>query len=304
MSRVEEGLSREDGREERGEDWARKEFGDFLRLHREQTPPAEDPRAAAHRRVKGLRRSEVASQVGISEQWYTLLERGRAPSVSAEVLLGIARVFGLSSVQTEHLFDLAGKPTPQGILQEDSVVPAALRRFVDAQSPCPSYVIDHHWDALAWNDATQAMLRDLEAIPGRRRNILLQLFTEPEVRQRIDGWESHAKTVLAFFRRDYSRSPHDSRIREVVAELEERSREFREWWPLQEVGNQGVVRFVHAEPGGVRLEFDRLTFISAQNPNLRVVVFLPVPNTETRTHMERLVAEHRRQRAAGADREG
>ncbi len=280
----------------------RQVLGEFLRRHREATPPDATLLADPHRRAKGLRRSEVAGRVGISEQWYTLLERGRAPNVSAQVLLGLADLFSLSSVETEHLFALAGKPVPEGIRQEDASVPDTLRRFVDVLSPYPGYIIDHHWDALAWNDGAQAILYDLAGAPRRRRNILLQMFTEAYVRERFADWESHAKTVLAFFRRDYGQSPGDPRIREVVAELEQGSEEFRSWWPLQEVEDHVSVRTVYTYPEGIRLEFDRLTFVSAENPNLRVVIFQPAPDSDTEEQVARLVEEDRRRRAAAAGR--
>ncbi len=279
-------------------DLRRRELGEFLRRHREQVSPPEAVLANPHRRAKGLRRSEVASQAGISEQWYTLLEQGRTDAVSAQVLLGLADAYGLSSVETEHLFALADKRLPGERRSESSTVPVALKRFLDAQTPSPGYIIDHHWDALAWNDGAQAMLYDFAAIPRRRRNVLMQVFTDPTFRARLADWESHAKTVLAFFRRDYGMSPADHRIREVVADLEARSEEFRRWWPLQEVGAHVGVRLVYGWPDQARLQFDRLTLISGENPNLRVVVFHPVPNTGTAEQAARIVEEHNRRRAA------
>jgi transcriptional regulator with XRE-family HTH domain len=276
-----------------------RELAQFLRRHREERLPS-DRHPDRHRRAIGLRRSEVADLVGISEQWYTRLEQGRAQSVSTQVLHGIAGALSLSAAETEHLFILAGKPPPEERHPEDAATPKALLRFIDLQSPCPSYVIDHHWDTIAYNDGARAQLHDLEGTPRNRWNVLLQIFTEPYARELIDNWESHAKTVLAFFRRDYGRNPGDPRIREVVAELEEKSEEFRRWWPLQEVEDHVSFRFQLTEPGNVRLTFDRLAFICAENPNLRVVTFVPVPGTDTMLHAHRLVAEYRARKASGA----
>lgn len=279
-----------------------KELGEFLRRHREQASPPAALRADPHRRAKGLRRSEVASRVGITEEWYTHLEQGRADAVSAQVLRGLTDTLRLSSVETQHIFTLAGKQLPDELHTESSAVPRALKRFLDTQSPSPGYIIDHHWDALAWNDGAQAILYDLASLPRKRRNVLVQILTNPAFREKLANWEAHARTVLAFFRRDYGQSPADPRIREVVAELEETSVEFRRWWPLQEVDDHVSVRTTYACPGGIRLEFDRLTMISAENPNLRIVVFQPVPNSGTEQHAARLVAEHRGRRAPNIGR--
>ncbi len=277
-----------------------KELGDFLRYRREHASPPEALRADPHRRAKGLRRSEVAGQVGITEEWYTHLEQGRADAVSTQVLLRLTRVFDLSPVETEYLYALAGKRLSGKHSSESSAVPSYLRHFLDAQAPAPGYIIDHHWDALAWNDGAQALLYDLAALPRRRRNVLVQVFTDPTFRGKLANWESHARTILAFFRRDYGLCPADPRLREVVAELRENSEEFRRWWPLQKVEDHVGVRLVWSQPGQPTLVFDRLTFISGGNANLRVVVFHPVPNTGTEQVAARLVAELRRRRK-GAD---
>lgn len=66
--------------------------------------------------MAGLRREEVAILAGVSIDYYTRLERGRAPGAS-ESVEGIARALDLDEAERAHLFDLA----------RAAAVPAALR---------------------------------------------------------------------------------------------------------------------------------------------------------------------------------
>ena len=51
--------------------------------------------AGTNRRVKGLRRSEVATLAGVSVEYYTRLERGAISGASPEVLDALARALRL-----------------------------------------------------------------------------------------------------------------------------------------------------------------------------------------------------------------
>jgi transcriptional regulator with XRE-family HTH domain len=270
------------------------ELGEFLRRHRDQAHPPDGISADPRRRAKGLRRSEVANSVGITEQWYTDLEQGRAVAVSPQVLLGLSGVLNLTWAQKEHLFVLAGKQLPDEVQREVRVVPAHLRRYLDSRGCSPCYIIDRCWNALAWNVAAQALLYDLEALSRKDRNVMLLALTDATFRESVADWEVYARTLLKFFRRDYGLSVEDPRIREVVAALAARSDEFRQWWPLQEVDNHVRVRLTRSAGGDARLVFDRVTFLPAEYPSLRVVVFEPVSNTGTEQQAARLIAEYQR----------
>jgi len=64
------------------------------------------------RRVKGLRREEVASLAGVSVEYYKRLERGNASGVSDAVLEALARALQLDDAERAHLFDLARAANP------------------------------------------------------------------------------------------------------------------------------------------------------------------------------------------------
>src|SRR5438067_758805 len=65
----------------------RAELADFLRTRRARlTPEHVGLPPSFHRRTPGLRREEVAALAGISETWYTWLERGSDVRPSGRVL--------------------------------------------------------------------------------------------------------------------------------------------------------------------------------------------------------------------------
>ena len=64
------------------------------------------------RRVKGLRREEVATLAGVSFEYYKRLERGNATGVSDTVLDALAHALQLDDAERAHLFDLARAANP------------------------------------------------------------------------------------------------------------------------------------------------------------------------------------------------
>jgi transcriptional regulator with XRE-family HTH domain len=87
----------------------RDEVLDFLTSRRERLTPEQAgiPLYGGRRRVKGLRREEVAMLAGMSTDYYTRLERGNLSGVSESVLEALARALHLDEAERAHLFDLA-----------------------------------------------------------------------------------------------------------------------------------------------------------------------------------------------------
>jgi transcriptional regulator with XRE-family HTH domain len=81
---------------------------EFLASRRAKITPEHGglPVYGTNRRVKGLRREEVAMLAGISVEYYTRLERGNTNGVSDDVLEGIARALQLDEAERAHPFDL------------------------------------------------------------------------------------------------------------------------------------------------------------------------------------------------------
>jgi transcriptional regulator with XRE-family HTH domain len=94
----------------------RDEVRDFLTSRRDRLTPEQAgvPRYGGRRRVKGLRREEVAMLAGMSTDYYTRLERGNLSGVSDSVLDALARALQLDEAERAHLFDLAATASPSG----------------------------------------------------------------------------------------------------------------------------------------------------------------------------------------------
>ena len=92
----------------------RSEVREFLTSRRAKvTPQHAGLPETFHRRVPGLRRSEVAALAGMSVEYYAKLERGSLGGVSAGVLDAIARALQLDEAERAHLFHSSGAALPE-----------------------------------------------------------------------------------------------------------------------------------------------------------------------------------------------
>src|SRR4051812_41734256 len=80
------------------------EFGHAVRRWRDRiSPEAAGLPVGGHRRATGLRREELAQLAGISVDYVTRLEQGRATNPSEQVVEALSRALRLSSVERKHL---------------------------------------------------------------------------------------------------------------------------------------------------------------------------------------------------------
>src|SRR6201997_5783287 len=94
---------------------SRAEVREFLVSRRERISPPQAGGPAyggGNRRVKGLRREEVALLAGVSIDYYVRMERGNLAGASDAVLDGIAGALQLDDAERAHLFDLARAAQP------------------------------------------------------------------------------------------------------------------------------------------------------------------------------------------------
>ncbi len=229
--------------------------------------------------------------VGVSVDWYTWLEQGRAITPSTQVLERLVQVLRLDVNERNHLFLLAQQQTPPALLLETEVVSPALQHFLDQFGTRPAFVSGRRWDILAWNDAGCAIFGDLRRRTNRERNTIWGIFTEPLSRQYVVNWEEDARRLLAQFRASCGRYPSDPRLNELVQDLLLHSPEFRAWWPDHEVlsGQEGRKILNHPQVG--HLTFERLTFQVFDTPDLKVTVYTPAEDTDTPRKVEQLLKQ-------------
>ncbi|GAA2211779.1 hypothetical protein GCM10009850_072390 [Nonomuraea monospora] len=92
----------------------RAEVREFLSSRRARITPQQAglPAYGGNRRVKGLRREEVAMLAGVSIDYYVRMERGNLAGASDSVLDALARALQLDEAEHEHLFALARASGP------------------------------------------------------------------------------------------------------------------------------------------------------------------------------------------------
>src|ERR1700737_3286253 len=119
----------------------RAQLAEFLRTRREALQPEDVglPRGP-RRRTAGLRREEVAALSDMSADYYSRIEQQRGPIPSEQILAAIARGLHLSVDERDHLFRLAGHPTPRRIYRGDHINPGMMRIF-DRLGDTPAQVM-------------------------------------------------------------------------------------------------------------------------------------------------------------------
>src|SRR5271154_5745715 len=92
----------------------RAQVREFLASRRARITPGQAglPAYGGNRRVKGLRREEVALLAGGSIDYYIRMERGDLAGASEAVLAGVAHALQLDAPEPEHLRALARSAGP------------------------------------------------------------------------------------------------------------------------------------------------------------------------------------------------
>jgi transcriptional regulator with XRE-family HTH domain len=253
----------------------RHELSDFLRTRRARISPAGIGFPATRRRTPGLRREEVARLAGMSATWYTWLEQRRPISVSRGMLDNLARVLQLDPVERIQLFRLARRESVIDSTPQREIVSPRFQRMLDQSDIMPSLVMGRRWDVLGWNRVVRAFFLDFEQVPPDERNMVWLLFTHPALRSLLVDWSTRAQDTLARFRADYGRYAGDSHFVQLVDRLNAISPEFAQWWPRHDVlpMSEGCAQYNHPLVG--RMVVDYMTFSVVDNPELRVVTWLP-----------------------------
>jgi transcriptional regulator with XRE-family HTH domain len=261
-----------------------KEIRDFLVSRRAKITPEQAglPAYGGNRRVAGLRREEVALLAGVSIDYYTRLERGRAHGASDGVLEGIARALQLDEAERAHLFDLvraapAGPRAPR--LPATQQVRPSVQRILDSMAMTPAYVRNARMDILAANRLGAALFAPVLSSTARPVNNARFLFLDPAAREFYVDWERQAQDVVAMLRTEAGRSPHDKVLSNLIGELSTRSENFRTWWAAHNVRfhRTGVKRFHHPAVGDLTLTFEALDL--AADTGLRISAYSAEPGT-------------------------
>jgi len=269
------------------------ELADFLKRARSQGDPSRAglPADGRVRRVAGLRREEVALLAGVSTDYYTRLEQGRKITPSAGVLDAIARALDLDPVGRAHLGNLIGTAPariPRATPSAQRARPG-LHQLLDGLEAQPAMILGRRMDILASNRLARALFADFDALRPRERNYARWLFIDDAARELFVDWDIQARAAVESLRFAAASDPDDRLAAELVAELTDRSREFRQWWIEHRVYQRtfGSKRLRHPIVGELTVEYETLTLPG--DPDQTVFIYTTEPASASRQAMNLLV---------------
>ncbi|MEU2779053.1 helix-turn-helix domain-containing protein [Streptomyces sp. NPDC007162] len=278
------------------------ELGEFLKARRaELTPSDVGLRGGQRRRVKGLRREEVALLAAISTEYYTRIEQGRLQA-SAPLLDEIAQALRLNDDQRTYLLDLAAKErVRRSAYRERQQVDPQLQRMLDDLSASPAFVIGRCTDILGWNRLAAALWTDFGKYPEPERVFVRLLFTEPWMRELYVDWEEVTRLAIAQLRMESARYPDDQPLTALVEELSARDPQFRQWWTEHDVAmrGKGVKKLRHPVVGELTLDWNTLT--CGTDPDQHIIVWNAEPGSASHDGLRLLASWAADQKPTASD---
>ncbi|MEU6439383.1 helix-turn-helix transcriptional regulator [Streptomyces sp. NPDC047046] len=263
------------------------ELGSFLCSRREKADPARSGVVThTRRRVKGLRREELALLAGVSPSYYARLEQGRDRNPSSEILGALAAVLELDDAERAYLWSLASPAPPAA----ESHAPAAdavrpgvahlLRRWSDL----PALVTTPRRDVLA----TTALAPRMNPAWTPGRNLVEFTFLDERAHEVYPQWQDISLQAVAGLRA--AAAQRRGALDDFVAAMRERSETFRALWDSHDVYErvQGAKRLRVAGVGELRLEYEAFALAGPEGHVL--YVYFGQPGSEDEEKIRRLAA--------------
>jgi transcriptional regulator with XRE-family HTH domain len=274
---------------------SRAEIREFLASRRARISPRQAglPAYGGNRRVKGLRREEVALLAGVSVDYYVRMERGNLSGASDTVLDNVARALQLDEAERAHLFDLARAPMHAPAQQrrsKPSGVTASIQQVLDAITEAPAWVRNARHDMLGANRLARALYAPVLADPRRPANNARFIYLDPASRAFFVDWERAADDVAAMLRSEAGRNPHDKQLIELIGELSTCSEVFRTRWAAHNVKfhRTGFKRINHPVVGALDMDFEAMELPAHPGPTL--LVYTAAASTPTADSLKLLAS--------------
>nr|WP_231920400.1 helix-turn-helix transcriptional regulator [Microlunatus soli] len=288
----------------------RAEIREFLRTRRERITPEQAglPAYGGNRRVKGLRREEVALLAGVSVDYYVRMERGNLGGASDGVLDALARALDLDEAERDHLFTLARQGRAGGRGRRRAAPPQTVRpavqQILDAITEAPAWVRNGRHDLIAMNPLGRALYSPVLADPRRPANTIRFTYLDPAARDFFVDWEQISRDAAAMLRLEAGDNPNDKALIELVGELSTRSEVFRQHWASHDVRfhRSGMKRLRHPVVGQLDLDYESMALPS--EPSLRLNVYTAAAGTPAADGLKLLASWAVTEEAAAMTRDG
>jgi transcriptional regulator with XRE-family HTH domain len=260
----------------------RTDLGEFLQDRRGRVQPETvGIDTFGRRRVRGLRREELAALAGVSVDYYVRLEQGRALHPSEEVLDAIARVLALDDTERIHLHRL-GRPKRRATRASTAteVVRPGIAGLLEGLGDLPAFVLGGRLDVIAWTQVGRALMSDVVDLPSAdERNLARLIFLDRATRDLLPDWEQMARETAGLLRLAAGRNARDPVITGLVEELLAEGHEFRRFWADLDLArmNSGARRFHHSVAGDMTLSFETLAV--PDDSRQMLVIYTAVPGS-------------------------
>jgi len=259
------------------------EFGQLVRRRRGRVAPETvGLPTGGHRRTPGLRREELARLAGISPDYLTRLEQGRATSPSVQVVESLSRALRLPDTERDLLYELGGYAAPGPDVVPARVTPS-VQRLLDRLAHTPVAVYDATWTLIVANAPYDAVLGETSSLRGIERNAVWRNLVGSVTRVVHTPGELadlQARQV-ADLRVTAARYPTDRTVTRLIRDLTAQSPRFVQLWessapdPPTDPSRQKIID--HPTVGRVTLDCDAL-IVAADD--LRMMVYTTEPGTE------------------------
>ena len=259
------------------------EFGRTVRRWRDRVQPTTvGVPVGGRRRATGLRREELAGLAGISVDYLTRLEQGRATSPSVQVVEALARALRVSDTERDLLFRLAGH-APPGLDVVSSHITSSVQRLLDRLANTLVAVFDATWTLVVANAPYDALMGLTTGWRGIERNSVWRHLVGPGSRA-VQTPEQKAELearLVADLRLTAARYPADQRLKQLTRDLAAQSPRFVKLWESgaleshQDSGRRKVID--HPDVGPITLDCDTL-IVAADD--LRIMIYTAEPDTE------------------------
>ena len=274
----------------------RSQVRDFLVSRRARLTPDQAGLPAyggSNRRVKGLRREEVALLAGVSIDYYVRMERGNLSGASDAVLDGVANALQLDEAERAHLYDLARAAQPGPTRQrrtKASGLTDGMQQILDAISDAPAWIRNARHDMLAANQLARALYAPVLADPRRPANNARFIYLDPAAKEFFVDWNRAADDIAAMLRSEAGRNPYDKQLIELIGELSTRSDDFRTRWASHNVRfhRTGQKILQHPVVGRLEMNFEAMEFPA--HPDLTLLVYTAAVGTPTADGLKMLAS--------------
>lgn len=263
----------------------RNEIREFLSSRRARINPEQAglPAYGGNRRVKGLRREEVALLAGVSVDYYVRMERGSLAGASEGVLDALASALQLDEAERDHLFALARESGSHGTRRRrktTATVRPVLQQVLDAITDAPAWIRNGRHDILAMNQLARALYSPVLADHRRPANTTRFVYLNPEAAEQFFvDYDKVSRDAAAMLRLEAGRNPHDEDLVALIGELSTRSELFRQRWASQDVRfhRSGRKRLRHPVVGQLDLDFEAMELPS--EPGLALNIYTAAAGT-------------------------